>query len=96
MIIHNEVSVSLLTKVCRNVATEPSLQPITLETFSLVSANTTNDACLDIKAIGFWSRGQDTYFDVRVFYPNALSYHYFSLTSAYKHHEDAKKREYGL
>jgi len=32
---------------------------------------------------------------VRVFYPNASTYHSVSLTSAYKHHEDAKKREYG-
>ena len=49
---HNEVrdlTASLLTEVCHNVATEPSLQLITLETFSLVSASTTSDAHLDIK-----------------------------------------------
>ena len=58
---HNEVrdlTASLLTEVCHNVATEPSLQPITSETFSLASANTSNDARLDVKARGFWSRGQ--------------------------------------
>ena len=78
MIRHNEVqdlTASLLTEVCHNVATEPSLQPVTSETFSLASANNTNDACLDIKARSFWSRGQDAYFDARVFYPNASSYH---------------------
>ena len=80
--------------MCHNVATEPSLQPITSVTFSLASANTINDARLDVKARGFWSRGQDAYFDVRVFYPNASSYRSLSLT-VYKHHEDAKKREYG-
>ena len=67
---HNEVhnlTASLLTEVCYNVATELSLQPFTSETFSLASANTTNDACLDVKARGFWSRSQDAYFDVRVF-----------------------------
>ena len=60
MIRHNEVqdlTASLLTEVCHNVATEPSLQPVTSETFSLASANNTNDACLDIKARSFWSRG---------------------------------------
>ena len=36
----------------------------------------------------------DTYFDVRVFYPNASSYRSLSK-SAYKCHEDAKKCEYG-
>ena len=43
---------------------EPSLQLITSETFSLASASTTSDAHLDIKARGFWSRGQDAYFYV--------------------------------
>ena len=98
MIRHNEVrdlTASLLTGVCQNVATEPSLQPITSETFSLASANTSNDAHLDVKARGFWSRGQDAYFDVRVLYPNASSYRSLSLPSVYKCHEDAKKREYG-
>ena len=57
----------------------PSLQPVTTKTFSLASANTTNDAHLDIKTRGFWSRGQDAYFDVRVFYPNASSYRSLSL-----------------
>ena len=95
---HNEVrdlTASLLTAVCHNVATEPCLQPITSETFPLASTNTRDDARLDVKARGFWSRGQDAFFDVRVFYPNAPSYRSLSLTSAYKHHEDAKKREYG-
>ena len=69
---HNEVqdlSAALLTEVSHNVATEPSLQQVTTDTFSLASANTTNDARLDIKTRGFWSRSQDAYFDVRVFYP---------------------------
>ena len=95
---YNEVrdlTASLLTEVSHNVQTEPSLQPVTTETFSLASANTADDARLDIKTRGFWSRGQDAYFDVRVFYPNASSYRSLSLNSAYKRHEDAKKREYG-
>ena len=54
-----------------------------------------DDAHLDVKTRGFWSRGQDAFFDVRVFYPNAPSYRSLSLTFAYKRHEDAKKCEYG-
>ena len=65
-----------------------------LISFSLAFANTTNDARLDVKARGFWSRGQDAYFNVRVFYPNTSSYHSLSLSSVYNSHEDAKKREY--
>ena len=93
MIRHNEIrdlTASLLTKVCHNIVTEPSLQPITSETFSVASANTSNDARLDVTARGFWSRGQDTYFDVRVFYPNASSYRSLSLSSVYKRHEEAR------
>ena len=48
----------------------------------------------DIRARGFWSRGQDAFFDVRVFHPNA-SYRNKDLASLYKLHENAKKREYG-
>ena len=95
MIRHNEVRdliASLLTAVCHNVATELSLQPVTSETFSLASPNSTNDAHLDVKARGFWSRDQDTYFDVRVFYPNVSSYRSLSISSVYKCYEDAKKR----
>ena len=95
---HNAVrdlTASLLTEVYHNVATEPSLQQIISETFSLASANASNDAHLDVKARGFWSRGQDAYFDLRVFYPNASSYRSLSLPSVYKCHEDGKKREYG-
>ena len=58
----------MLTEVCHNVATEPSLQPISAETFPNATANTADNARLDVKAWGFWCRGQDTYFDVRVYF----------------------------
>ena len=93
---HNEVqdmTASLLTEVCHNVATEPPLQPLSGETFSARSANTDDNARLDIRARGFWNNHQDAFFDVRVFfYPNAPSNR--SL-DAYRRHEQAKKREYG-
>ena len=54
----------MLTEVCHNVATEPSLQPISAETFPNATANTSDDARLDVKARSFWCRGQDAYFDV--------------------------------
>ena len=34
-------------------------------------------------------------FDIRVFHPNAQSYHHSSISSLYRRHELAKKREYG-
>ena len=55
---------ALLSEVCKDVAIEPLLQPITGECFDLRSANTENGAHLDVKARGFYRQGQ--YFDVRV------------------------------
>ena len=86
---------TLLTEVCHNVTTEPPLPLITAEAFPYATANTADDACLDVKVRGFWCRGQDAFFDVWVLYPNASSYHTLSLSSAYKCHEDVKKHEYG-
>ena len=94
---HNEIrdiTATLLTEVCHNVATEPLLQPLTNESFNHRSANTEPNARLDIRARGFWNTGQDAFFDVRVFHPNASSYRSMTTTAAYRKHESTKKREY--
>ena len=70
----HDLPATLITEVCHNIATELSLQPISAETFPNATANTADDVRLDVKARGFWCRGQDAYFDVRVFYPNAFNY----------------------
>eukprot|EP00731_Ephydatia_muelleri_P016081 Em0009g505a len=95
---HNDIrdfTASLLTEVCHNVATEPTLQPLNGETFSYRTANTDAKARADIRARGFGSKGQDAYFDVRVFHPNASSYVSKPLSALFRTHEQAKKREYG-
>ena len=95
---HNElrdVTASLLTEVCHNVATEPRLQPLSGETLTLRSAITTDDVRLDIRARGFWSVAEDVYFYVRVFHPNSPSNSMGSISAAYKKHEDVKKWAYG-
>ena len=66
---HNELrnfEAGLLNEVCRNVAIEPRLLPLTGEVLSLSSANTEDNARLDIKARGFFREGQTAYFDIRV------------------------------
>ena len=95
---HNEIrdiTASLLTEVCHNVATEPLMQPLTGETLTIRSANYEDGARLDIRARGFWNRSQDAFFDVRVFYPNTPSNRSTNISSAYRKHELLKKREYG-
>ena len=55
---HNElrdITATLLTEVCHNVSTEPPLLP---EIFNYQTANTDSEVRLDIKARGFWNRGQ--------------------------------------
>ena len=80
--------------MCHNVAIEPKLQPLDGETFQYRSANTDSEARLDVRARGFWNRGQDAYFDIRVFNPNAPSYRSQDLHHLYRRHEQEKKREY--
>ena len=95
---HNEIrdiTALLLTEVCHNVATEPQLQPLSGESMTTRSANIDDGARTDVRARGFWNASQDAFFDVRVVYPNASSNRSTDLSSVYRRHEQAKKREYG-
>ena len=54
---HNEIrdlTAKLLTEVCSQVATEPELQLVSPEEFSLSTANTQDGARLNIVMNGFW------------------------------------------
>ena len=65
------------------------------ETMSFCSANTDGNSRLDIAAYGFWgSRFERAFFDVQVFNPCARSNRQTSLQSAYRRHEQKKKRQY--
>ena len=76
---HNEVCDlpgELMKESCHTVSHEPPLLPLSGEQLRYASTNTSDDAQLDFKAIGFWSgnRFENAFFDVRVFYPYARSY----------------------
>ena len=91
---HNEIrdlTASLLSEVCHNVAIEPHLQALNGEGFHHKSANTDENSRLDIRARVFWNCGQDAYLDVRVFHPNAPSYRSMDLLAIYHRHESEKK-----
>ena len=95
---HNEIrdlTANLLKEAgCRDVTREPHLLPITGETFRLKSANTANDARLDVSARDFWLPMDKIYADVRIFNPLAPTNSAISLDTALKRHEDEKKRCY--
>ena len=69
-------------------------EPLNGENFLHRSANTDFEAKLDVKARGFWNRGQDAFFDVTFFNPYAPSYRSQDLPQLYRRHEQEKKREY--
>ena len=46
------------------------------------------------KSWGFWERGQQAFFDLWVFNPNACCYHNKSLQECYVMNEQEKKRAY--
>ena len=95
---HNEIrdlTANLLKEAgCRDVSREPHLLPITGETFRLKSANTANDARLDVAARDFWLPMDKIYTDVRIFNPLAPTNSALPLDTALKRHEDEKKRCY--
>ena len=55
----------LLENVCNDVELEPQLQKVEGGTFAK-TANTSDEARLDIRARGFWRSGQNAFFDIRV------------------------------
>ena len=94
---HNEIrdlTAELLTQVCHNVCLEPSLQKLDNEYFQLRTANTDDNARLDISADGFWERSERAFFDVRVFNPFAPTNLKHQLGSCYHLHEMEKRRQY--
>ena len=95
---HNNIrdfTAKLLTEVCPNVEIEPALQPLTGERLTSRTAISGDEACLDVRAQGFWGdRGQCAFFDVRVFNPLAPSNSRSSLNATYRHHESLKRRSY--
>ena len=64
------------------------------EVFQLRSANREDEARLNVRASNFWCKGQEAFFDIRVFYPIAPSYCQKDLISLFRMHELEKKREY--
>ena len=81
---------SLLSKVCNDVQTEPELQPLTGEQLNRGTIKG-DEARLDVRARGFWRRGQNAYFDVRVTNANAESAKTTSVKNVLSKHEREKK-----
>ena len=94
---HNEIrntTAEFLKEVAKDVHIEPKLLELTGESFKLKSANTDDEARLDIAARNFWSNGTKAFCDIKVFNPLAQSYINQTLPAAHTSNEKAKKRKY--
>lgn len=94
---HNELrdlTAELLSEVCKDVALEPKLIPLTGENLKFKSANVEDESRLDVSARSFWSRSSKAFFDIRIFNPMAPSYNKITLAASHSQNEKSKKREY--
>ena len=80
-----------MRKVCNDVETEPSLQPINGEN---VAGLTGDEAKPDVRARGVWRPGQNAFFDIRVTNTNSDSQMHLSPDKILRKHEMEKKRNY--
>ena len=83
----------LLKQVCSDVEIEPTLQPVNDMIFHR-SANSSNEARVDVRAKGFWRQGQNAFLDVRITNADCASQIDKEITSILKKHEKEKKRQY--
>ena len=81
---------NLLKKVCNDVEIEPPLQPLTNEHLERGSINT-DSVRLDVRARGFWRRGQNAFMDVRVTNPGAATQTQTSIEKILEKHEREKR-----
>ena len=83
----------LLDEVCHDVRIEPPLQPLSGEVLP-PTANTDDEARLDVSARDFWFDGGLAFFDVRVFNPFAKTHLNTKLETVFNQNERQKKSHY--
>ena len=85
---------TFLKEVCHDVRTEPALLVIGNKEHFPNSANTSDNARLDVSARGVWAPFDRTFFDIRVSHPNCPSNANRPLEQIYRLNEQEKKRQY--
>ena len=68
----------MMSEVCKDTEMEPKLTPLSGEELQGRTSNNSNEARVDIRTRGFWERGQQTFFDLRVFDPSVCRYRNYS------------------
>ena len=94
---HNDLrdlTVKISPEVRNDTEIEPKLVPLSGEDLSNGTANSSNEARLDVRARGFGEKGQQAFFDLRLFDPNACQYPNKSLQQCHVMNENKRKRAY--
>ena len=86
-----DLNCTLQREVCRDVVVEPPLLPLDQEE---VEGAQGDRARPDISSRGLWSTFERTFYDVRIFHPNAPSYRSTNTSQLYRNHEQEKMRTY--
>ena len=86
--------ISQISKVCRDVETEPLRHSLDNEVFNLQSTVISREVRLDMKAGGFWTTGVTAFFDVRVTHVTSRSNQGEHTAMIFKQQENEKKWKY--
>ena len=89
-----DLECNLLKIVTPDVECEPMLQPVINKAGYKSSAILGDGARLDVRSRGFWRRGQNAFFDVRITNADCESQQDSSLKAVLQDHEAEKKRHY--
>ena len=63
-----------MSEVCEDTEIEPKLTPLSGEEMQGRTSSNLSEARIDIRTLDFRKQGQQTFFDLRVFDPNACRY----------------------
>ena len=58
-----DLTANMLSEGCKDIEIKPKLTPLTGEVLGSRTANTTNEARLEIRARGVWERGLQAFLD---------------------------------
>ena len=81
-------------EVCYDSEIEPAIVLLSGEDISNQTTIRFNEARRDVRAHGFWERGQQAFFYLRLFDPNAYRYLNKSLQHCHVINENEKERAY--
>ena len=88
-----DLNAEFQAEICNDIVVEPSFLPLNSEEVSGTSSNKER-VRTDVSSRGLWAPFQRSFFDVRVFHPNAPSYVNTPLSTLYRNQENEKKRRY--